>query len=224
MSSSRPSGIGYHLSELHASFLLILPRIELHGRIYFRHLAADKKADAVQEMQALAWKWFVRLAQRGKDPGEFVMAFATFLTRAVSSGRRLVGMVKAKDVLNPATQRRHGFTVEPLPTSTSTGQGQLYSAPQGQRLHDAFEERLRDNTVTPVPDQVQFRIDWPAFLATLTGRERRMIREMARNERTMDLSRRFEVSPGRISQLRREFHQGWTRFCGEHEPSAPAGA
>ena len=72
---------------------------------------------------------------------------------------------------------------------------------------------MRDNTVTPVPDQVQFRIDWPAWLRTLTPRERRIIKEMARGERTMDLGREFELSPARISQLRREFHDGWARFC-----------
>jgi hypothetical protein len=42
-----------------------------------------------------------------------------------------------------------------------------------------------------------------------------MIRAMALNERTKDLSRRFRVSPSRISQLRREFHQDWEQFICE---------
>lgn len=44
-----------------------------------------------------------------------------------------------------------------------------------------------------------------------------MIRAMSQNERTTDLSKQFEVSPARISQLRREFHDDWERFCGEIE-------
>jgi hypothetical protein len=214
-----PRGVGCrHLAELHARFLVILPRIELHGQIYFRHLRCPhKKADAIQEMRALAWQWFVRLHERGKDPGDFLTAFTTLLARAVNSGRRLAGMARAKDVTNPATQMRHGFKVEPLPGSPRVSHEQLYAAPKGQRLHDAFEERLRDNTITPVFDQAQFRIDFPAWLQTLTGRERRLIRAMARNERTLDLSREFELSPARVSQLRREFHDGWRRFCGEHD-------
>ena len=64
-----------------------------------------------------------------------------------------------------------------------------------------------------MPDQVAFRIDFPAWLATLTARERRLIRAIARNERTKDLSRMFELSQGRISQLRREFRDDWRRFC-----------
>ena len=118
-------------------------------------------------------------------------------------------------MLNPATQRRHGFSVEPLPTSTLTSHERLYSEVNGQRQLDAYEERLRDNTITPVPDQVIFRIDWPAWLRTLTGRERRMIRAMGLGERTLDLSRQFEVCPARISQKRREFHDGWHRFCAD---------
>jgi hypothetical protein len=203
------------IEVLHARFLLILPRVELHGRIYFRHLRSHKKADAIQEMRALAWKWFLRLVERGKDPCDFLAAFVTLLARAVNSGRRLAGMAKSKDAMNPATQRRHSFHVERLPTSTQVSHERLYAEVRGQEQHDAFEERLRDNAVTPVPEQVCFRIDFPAWLRTLTGRERRMIRAMGLGERTLDLSRRFEVSPARISQLRREFHDGWERFCGE---------
>ena len=139
-------------------------------------------------------------------------AFTTLLARAVNSGRRLTGTAKAKDVMNPATQRRHGFRVEPLPASSAVGYDHLYASPLGQELQDAYEERLRDNTVTPVPEQVCFRVAWPAWLATLTGREHRMIAAMAQNERTKDISRKFEVSPGRISQMRREFHDNWRRF------------
>jgi hypothetical protein len=204
------------LEELHAAFLLILPSVELHGRIYFRHVRCPhKKADAIQEMRALAWKWFLRLHQRGRDPADFLTGFVTLLARAVNSGRRLAGMARAKDVLNAATQRRNGFHVERLPSSTQASHERLYAEVHGQELHDAFEECLRDNTITPVIDQVIFRIDWPAWLRTLTGRQRRLIRAMAQNERTLDLSKEFEVSPARISQLRREFHGGWQRFCGE---------
>jgi hypothetical protein len=204
------------LTELHARFLLILPRVELHGRIYFRHVRCPhRKADALQEMRALAWQWFLRLHERGRDPSAFLTGFTTLLARAVNSGRRLVGMAHSKDVTNPATQRRHGFKVEVLPSSLGVSHECRNASPHGQELHDAYEERLRDNTVTPVLGQVAFRIDFPEWLATLTGRERRIVREMANNEGTLDLSRQFELSPSRISQLRREFHDDWRRFCGE---------
>ncbi len=189
----QPSAAHRHLAELHARFLAILPRVELHGRIYFRHLRCPhRRADALQEMRALAWKWFLRLHGRGRDPADFLKGFTTLLGRAVGSGRRVAGMAKAKDPLNPVTQSRHGFAVEPLPGSLLASHERLYSA-RGQALHDAFEERLRDNTVTPVPDQVVLRIDFPAWLATLAARDRHIVRGMADNERTLDLGRRFEL-------------------------------
>jgi hypothetical protein len=45
---------------------------------------------------------------------------------------------------------------------------------------------------------------------------------MMRNERTLDLSKRFEVSAGRISQMRRELHEDWLRFLGERDQNGPA--
>jgi hypothetical protein len=211
-------------APLHARFLGLLPRIEQHGRIYFRGLKCPhRKEEALAEVRALAWQWFLRLARQGRDASAFVTALATYAARAVHSGRRLCGMERTRDVLSPVAQQRYRFAVEPLPASTATSHEALLGEVHGQRQQDAFEERLRDNTRTPVPDQAAFRIDFPAWLRTLTGRERRLIRAMARNERTLDLSREFEVSPGRISQLRRAFHDDWERFCadpGEMEPDA----
>ena len=78
-----------------------------------------------------------------------------------------------------------------------------------------LSDALIDNTRSPVPEQVQFRLDFPAWFRTRTDRDRRLIGDMAMGQRTLDLSRRYGLSPGRISQLRREFHDDWLRFCGE---------
>jgi hypothetical protein len=204
------------LDQLQGPFLALLPRIELHARITFRGIRClDTREDAVAETVALAWLWHVRLAERGKDVLQFPGAFAALAARAVRSGRRACGHERGNEVLSPVARRRHGFRVESLPTSTRSPHEDLYATPHGQQRQDCFEERLRDNTRSPVPDQAAFRIDFPAWLRTLTGRERRLIRAMARNERTKDLSKEFEVSPGRISQLRRAFHDAWLRYHGE---------
>src|SRR6187200_1826468 len=98
------------MTHLHARFLRILPRIETHAKICFRDIACtQKRADAIAESTALAWKWFVHLCQQGKDVEDFPMTFAILVVRAVKSGRKLTGMNKAKDVLNPHTQRQRGF-------------------------------------------------------------------------------------------------------------------
>lgn len=204
---------------LHARFLALVPRLERHARIYFRHLKCQvQQEDAVQETIALAWKWFRRLVARGKDVEKFPMVFSFLVARAVRCGRRLCGMHKSQDVMNHQAQVRFGFTVAPLPTSTCTSFENLYAV-NGQRKLDEFEERLQHNLATPVDEQVQFRLDFRAWLKTLSGRERRIIKAMARNERTKDLARQFELSAARISQLRREFMEDWRRYWSE-EPSS----
>ena len=216
--STRPRN-ALSVDQLHARFLALLPRLELHARVTFRGLRCPGlKEDAVQEVLALCWQWFLRLTERGKDATAFAGALAGYAARAVRSGRRLCGTERAREVLSPVAQRKGGFRVEHLPASTHSPHEQLYATPRGQALLDAFEERLRDNTLTPILDQVVFRLDFPAWLQTLTGREQRLIRALARGERTKDLSQAFEVSPGRISQLRRAFRDAWLRFHGEQAP------
>jgi hypothetical protein len=116
--------------------------------------------------------------------------------------------------MSSVAQRRHGFVVQPFPPVRQSHET-LYGTVRGQQIQDDIEERLADNTMTPVPEQAAFRLDFPAWLKTLTARERQIVRAMSVNERTKELSRRFKVTPGRISQLRREFSDDWRRFVGD---------
>ena len=205
-----------HNHHLQVTFLALLPRLETHGHVYFRHLKCPhQKEEALAEMRALVWKWLVRLAQRGKDPSAFAGAIAVYAARAVNSGRRVCGHEKTKDVLSPVAQRRGGFVVESLPHATTTSHDRLYAAPFGQAAQDAFEERLHDNTITPPPDQAAFRIDFPAWRRTRSERDRRVVDALMAGGRTKDVSAQFGMSPGRVSQLRRDFLEDWHRFHGE---------
>ena len=162
-----------------------------------------------------ALKSFVSLAQRGKNPSQFVVAFVSLAARSVKSGRRICGQEKARDVMSSQAQQRHGFKVEALPVSTCAPLESLYSMPQGQEKQDAFEERLKDNTQTPVPDQAAFRCDFPVWRLSRTDRDRRVIDDLGMGERTLDVSKKYGISPGRISQLRRDFMDDWERFTAD---------
>jgi hypothetical protein len=153
---------------LHARFLEILPRIETHARIRFRHLRCPgRRDDAIAEVVAVCWKWYLRLVARGKDVDEFVGTLADYAVRHVRSGRKLCGQEKARDAMSSLAQQHHGFRVEALECSTRRDFGALYAAPRGQDYQDAYEERLEDNTTTPPADQAAFRIDYPAWLDRL---------------------------------------------------------
>jgi hypothetical protein len=128
-------------------------------------------------------------------------------------------MEKANDILSFQALQWHGIHVESLPSSTATPREAIYGLVHGQQKLDAFEEQLRDNTQTPVAEQVAFRIDFPTWRWTRCECDRRLIDEMMAGEHTLDLADKHGLTPGRVSQLRHEFHQDWQQFQdGEKQP------
>ena len=98
-----PRPLPRSVADLQARFLAVLPRIRLHASIFFRHVRCHfRKSDLVADAVALAWKWFRRLAARGKDATQFASTLASYAARAVRSGRRVTQQLKAKDVLSEA--------------------------------------------------------------------------------------------------------------------------
>jgi hypothetical protein len=193
--------------SLHGKFLAILPRIVQHARVVFRSERPDRKEEFVQETAAVCWLWFGRLVRRGKDPTCFSSSLAGFAVRFVRAGRKLTGAESCQEVLSPWTQSRYGFEVRSLPEGSSDV---------------AWLESLRDNSRSPVADQAAFRVDFPRWLRRQSSRDRRIIRKMLRGERTQDLARKYHLSPGRISQMRRELYDSWQQFHGDSVQSAPA--
>ena len=203
------------LQQVQASFLQVLGRIEGHARLTFRHLRCrSSQDDHVAEAVALAWQWFLRLAQRGRDGSQFPLALAALAARAARSGRRLCGQERAREVLSPLAQRRLGFHVEPLAGSLAPYE-RLYGDPHGQGHLDALEERLRDNSRTPVPEQVAFRLDWPRFLATLSRRDGDLLALLGLGHLAWEAAQAFGLSPGRVTQLRQSWCSAWRSFLGE---------
>jgi hypothetical protein len=158
-----------------------------------------KRDDAVPEVVALCWKWYLRLAQRGRDASQFASALATFAARQVRCGRRLCGQEPGQDVLSPLAQRRHGFTVQALPPCESA------------TAENLVVEALADSA-TPPPDAAAFRIDFSAWLCRLSPRDRSIALDMALAHSTTEVAAKQGLSPGRISQLRQQLHADWQRF------------
>jgi hypothetical protein len=204
------------IQALHAHFLTVLPRIQTHAEIYFRHLhCPGRRDDAIQEVIAIAWKWFLRITEQGKNVDEFVMALADLAVRHVRSGRGLCGQERARDVLSSRAQRIKGFRVEALPACTRRDHERIYATPHGQHEMDVFEQRLADNVQTPVVEQVIFRLDFRQWVVQLGPRNREIAKDMALDLTTTELAQKYQISSGRVSQLRRELHLDWSRFHGE---------
>lgn len=182
-----------------AAFLAVLPAVRRHARIQFRFVrCVHARDDLHQEALAYGLKWTRLLWARGKDVRDFPCALATYAVLAVRNGRRLCGMCRANDAMNPAAQARFGFTCEGLSARE----------PAGNPLAAA----LADNTRSAVPVQVAFRIDFPAWLATRSARDRAIIRALMCSVRTQDVAARYRTSPARVSQFRREYLASWSAF------------
>jgi hypothetical protein len=186
---------------LERRYLAVLPRIVRHARIVFRCVRCwHTRQDKIQEVRALCWRWVRQLHRARRKWWTFVSRLADYACRAVKSGRKVAGSISIRDVMNEISQARRGYYIGKFPDIATESANSL-------------TEALSDNTRSPVPDQVQFRCDFPAWLATLGARDRQIIADMARGEKTKHLAANYGVSPGRISQLRRRFHDGWEQFC-----------
>jgi hypothetical protein len=205
----QPTSCAAH-DQVRAGFLLLLPRLRTHAAIAFRHIRCpETKADLISETIGIGWKWMIRLAERGLNINQFPMAFIVLAARAVRSGRRTCRQESARDAFSPIAQQRHGFRVESLPSSTRAAQERLYGEPHGQKMQDVFEERLRDDSLTPVPEQVSFRIDWPEYFNSLSNRDRELAVYLLLGNSATEAARKFAISPGRVTQLRQRWHREW---------------
>jgi hypothetical protein len=99
-----------------------------------------------------------------------------------------------------AAQQRRGFSLDSL---NSDG-----------REPNIWVEALTDNRQTPVPDQVAFRLDFPAWLGVLKRRDQKLVKFLAVGNTPAEAAQQFRVSQARVSQLRAELRVGWQAFQG----------
>ena len=71
---------------------------------------------------------------------------------------------------------------------------------------------------------VQTKLDFSDWLASLKRRDRRVAEFLAQGETTKAAARKFGVSAGRISQLRKELAANWRAFIGDDPGPAAAAA
>jgi hypothetical protein len=185
----------------HEVFLRLLPAIRQHARISFRHLDPESRAEAVQAVVCNACAATVRLAELGKLDLAYAGPLARFGVAQVKTGRMTGGHLNCKDILSRYCQRKKNVIVERLD--------------QYSEADEQWMEAVVEDPNTPVFEQVQFRCDFPAWLGTLSRRNRRIAETLALGHRTQHVARKFKVSEGRVSQLRRELAASWAQFVGD---------
>lgn len=184
-------------------FIAMLPTILGYIAPAFRTLRPEAKAEALQEATANSFVAYARLVERGRENLAFGTRLAKYAIAQIRTGRQVGVKLNVQDILSGYCQCRKKVTVQRL---------DRYDPEEG-----CWQEVVVEDYRTPVPDQVAFRIDFRDWLDSFPRRERQIAETLAEGHSTTDVARRFGLSLGRVSQLRREFEQSWLAFQSEEE-------
>ncbi len=164
-------------------------------------MRSDLREELVQDVLANCLEAYARLVKRGRADLGFPSALCRYAVAQVHVGRRVGCKLRIREVLSSYAQHNKGFRVERL---------------------DHFDEQegcwqeivVEDKRATPA-DIAACRMDFSAWLQMLPRRERKIALALAGGETTNDASKKFGLSPGRISQLRQWLKESWEGFQGE---------
>ncbi len=190
----------------HRQFLALLPQIVTHAKIAFRHLNPELRAEMVQEVVANAMQAFVRLVQLKKTSIAYAAPLAQFGIKQARDGRKVGGHLNVKDVSSSYCQRLKNVVLERLDSFDDE--------------ENAWSEVLVEDRHAGPDEIARTRIDFSDWLASLKRRDRKVAEFLSQGESTSAAARKFKVSDGRISQLRKELAQSWHRFVGDDGPAA----
>lgn len=188
----------------HEDFMAMVPFIETHAKIAFRHLDAEARDEMVQEVVCNACRAYARLVELNKTQLAYASVLARFGVAQTKAGRRTGGKLNCHDVLSPYCQQKKNLIVERLD--------------QFESDEESWAEALVEDRHAGPADTAATRIDFSTWLQILPRRLRKIATFLANGETTTAAAKRFRVSSGRISQIRKELHQGWSQFQGEGLP------
>jgi hypothetical protein len=195
-SSSRKSPVLWH-----EGFLKLLPAIRLHAAVSFRRLNPEARAEMVQNCVASAMLVYARLYELGKFDLAYPGTLARYAVAHTWQGRVVGSSMNARDVSSPYAQSKNGLTLQRLD--------------HYDKIEDCWGEILVQDRHCGPFDVVRTKLDFRAWLRSLPVRLRRIVRFLADGETTSATATKFGLTPGRISQIRSELAESWSRFVGE---------
>ncbi len=188
--------------DRHNNFLAILPEIRRQALFAFRALRAEAKEEAVAETIANVFVAFNRLMEQGKGTNIYASALTRYAVAQIRSGRKVGASLNSNCVLSEAARQMHGLQIDRLGYCAKCGE---------------WFEFIVDDRRTPVPDQAAFRCDFPGWLNTLSPQKRQIAEKLVVGHTTTEVAQACRISPGRVSQIRRELDDSWWKYHGEPE-------
>lgn len=196
-------------NDWQSRFVSMLPSIRRTAAFQLTGMTPEAKEDALAEVIANCFVAYFRLVELGKESLAYPSVLSGFAVRQYRVGHRVGNRARRNDIYTEYCRQKNSHELCHL------------GAP-GEQV-GRWNEYLVDNSVSPVPDQVAFRVDFREWLGKLPPRTRQIVEEFAYGERVTEVSNRLGVSLGRVSQLRRELHDAWQEFQGEDVESVLQG-
>lgn len=182
-------------------FLQLSSQVRKQARFAFRQFSFEHRQELIAEVVANAFVAFLRLVDRGLDDIIYPTPLAQYAIKQVRDGRRVGSSLNVRDVSSDYAQRVKEFRL---------GRLDRYDEALGQ-----WREVLIEDRKAGPADTAAARIDFGNWLRSLPRYKRRIAVTLARGETTTATARKYRLSPGRISQLRRELAASWNAFQGE---------
>ncbi len=192
----------------HKAFLALLPAILRHAKIAFAYLKPEARQEAVQEVVANACQRYASLVEQGKTDIAYATALARYGVKQTRDHRKVGGHLNVLDVLSKYCQRHKGLTVERLD--------------KFDHAENVWEEILVEDKYAGPAQTAASRIDIDSWFKSLPVRHRRIAQYLSLGNRTADAAKKFRLSAGRISQLRKELAANWRKFIGDEPGPATA--
>ena len=180
------------------NFIAMLPEIQQKLRLAFCRLGPESREDAIEEGIVHSLLAYVRLHEQGRAEVATASSLAWYSSRHVKRGR-------------PAAARMNGK--EPL-----SRYGQISNGIQIERTPNKWMDALVEDKRAAVADQVAAKMDVAAWFATLTKRMKQIAKDLAFGCSTSEVAKKYGLTAGRISQLRRMLEESWAAFQGEAAP------
>jgi hypothetical protein len=178
-----------------SDFETMLLKIRRHAQIAFRGRHGDSRDEAIQEVVCHACQAYARLVDESRTDAATWSSLAKYAVARVRDGRRVGTSRNVGDVSSEYCQRRK--------------QVQLRNLYEWDTEEEEWREIVvEDHKATPA-DIAATRIDFAAWLDGLSRRKRQIALALAGGESTSTVAGMFQVSAGRISQIRRELMEAW---------------
>ena len=167
----------------------MLPEIEQKLHLAFCRLDPEARADAIEEGIVHSLLAYVRLHEQCRADVATASSLAWYSSRQVKRGRPAAGKMNGNEPLSRYAQLGSGIQIE--------------------QLNSSWIDAIVEDKRASVADQVAAKMDVGAWFATLTKRMKEIAKDLAFGCSTSEVARKYGLTAGRISQLRRVLEESW---------------